>query len=380
MQNVLRYTTNQDRSFLTAALEDGFCVYQLSPLSLQARRRFDDGGVRIAQMIYRSNIILLVGGGKNPKFASNKVIFWDEKKQAPVGEIEFKSEVLNIQCDKQFLLVMLKNKAVLYSITNGPVLLKEIQTSSERGTCSMVSLGQNAIMCIPARNVGHIQLMFFKAKQFKSSIILAHEAAISSLSFSRTGKLLASCSEHGTLIRVWNTETGEKITELRRGFQKAKIKLLRFSPDETLFAASSERSTLHVYSLQGNPIKLLKSSLKVDDEDRLTGSGSTDSFENQMIDSEDAVQQTHWKRRIGEMIDAGKRPHWTIKLASSDPSAMEWLSDTSLFVAYLNGDYQTFTLTVEEHVHKGKSSFQPTLSVHYRAVNNKFGNILSDDE
>ena len=51
-------------------------------------------------MLYRSNIIALVGGGKNPKYNKNYVIFWDEKQSKIVSELRFESKILNLKLKK----------------------------------------------------------------------------------------------------------------------------------------------------------------------------------------------------------------------------------------------------------------------------------------
>lgn len=63
------------------------------------------------------------------------------------------------------------------------------------------------------------------------------------------GRLLATASEKGTLIRLLNTETGHPLAEFRRGSDKADIYSLSFDIKSTWLAVSSDKPTIHVFAV-----------------------------------------------------------------------------------------------------------------------------------
>lgn len=55
----------------------------------------------MVSMLFRTNIMALVGGGKNPRFAPNKVVLFDERLGKTQAELEFRSEVRRVLLIKE---------------------------------------------------------------------------------------------------------------------------------------------------------------------------------------------------------------------------------------------------------------------------------------
>lgn len=60
---------------------------------------------------------------------------------------------------------------------------------------------------------------------------------------------MATASEKGTLVRLWDTKTGTQIRELRRGADRADIYSLAFSANAEWLCVSSHKGTVHIYGL-----------------------------------------------------------------------------------------------------------------------------------
>ena len=48
-----------------------------------------NGGIGIAEMVERTNLMVLVGGGDSPKWPINKCMVWDDAVSKIIGELSF---------------------------------------------------------------------------------------------------------------------------------------------------------------------------------------------------------------------------------------------------------------------------------------------------
>lgn len=247
---------NQDQGCFVTALSDGFRVFSKDPLTSKRQRDFVDGGLGHAEMLFRCNYLALVGGGKLPLYPTNKVMIWDDRKNSVVIELPFKSEVRSVRLRRDRIVVALETKICIFTFTQSPQKLHTFITcDNPKGLCVLCPHNNNSLLVFPGQEKGQVQMVNLADAKMAPSIIAAHEAALACISLSQDGSLLATASEKGTLIRIFDTKTGQKKYEVRRGKKQATINCINFSPDLSMIVVSSNHSTIHVFELEDDSKK-----------------------------------------------------------------------------------------------------------------------------
>uniref|UniRef100_A0A8C3P8U8 WD repeat domain 45 n=1 Tax=Chrysemys picta bellii TaxID=8478 RepID=A0A8C3P8U8_CHRPI len=157
--NSLRF--NQDQSCFCCAMESGVRIYNVEPLMEKGHLDHEQvGSVALVEMLHRSNLLAIVGGGGNPKF----------------------SEI--------------------------------------SGLCDLCPSLEKQLLVFPGHKCGSLQLVDLSSTQPGTSsapfTINAHQGEIACVSLNQPGTVVASASRQGTLIRLFDTQSKEKLVELRR--------------------------------------------------------------------------------------------------------------------------------------------------------------------
>ncbi|ODV96092.1 hypothetical protein PACTADRAFT_2392 [Pachysolen tannophilus NRRL Y-2460] len=292
---LLNASFNQDQGCFAICHENGFAIYNTDPMELRVQKNFaaenggsGNSGIGYISMLHRTNYLSLVGGGKSPKFPISKIIIWDDLKKKASLVLEFNSPVLKVLLSRIRIIGVLKNQVYVYIFSSPPKLLCSYESyDNEHGICELSSgiimsnshrnfndgdisnkarnnhihhhisnNGDDAhtlqILAFPGRSIGQIQLVDVSPlgqERNLVSIIKAHKSRIRCLALNRSGTMIASASDTGTIIRIHSTTTCNLIYEFRRGIDKVIITSMSFSPNSSKLAVLSDKNTLHVYSL-----------------------------------------------------------------------------------------------------------------------------------
>ena len=239
---------NHTNNYCCFGTSIGFYIYQINPFQKVLSRKID-GGVSMIKMLHESNIILFVGKTDRGLYPNNKLIIWDDHKKNVLGEISYNNKIINIDLTKNNIIVLCEHKIYIYEFES-LTLVKSIDIV---GSGNMMSIGseETDYLIYPGNEIGTVNITKLNSDYFQK--IQAHTSSIKTLYLNSTGSHFVTASETGTLVRIFNTETGEKVKELRRGCDQTEIKDVRMSVDNSLLLVSSNKGTIHIYNTGINP-------------------------------------------------------------------------------------------------------------------------------
>lgn len=245
-EKILCLNFNQDQTCFACGTEKGYHIYNSYPFENTIHK---DLGHRIIiiEMLYRSNILALVGNDDDdPKWNNHKIVLWDDHESKSVGELTFKSVIKGVKLRKDKIGIITEARIYLYNISDFKMIDAIDTCNNPNGICS-ISKKDNVIIVCPSTTKGHIHIINYENN---SSIdVQAHESDLSAIEISPDSKLCATASYKGTLIRVFSIDEGNLLQELRRGSGKARIHCISFHPNMKWLTCSSDKKTVHVFSL-----------------------------------------------------------------------------------------------------------------------------------
>lgn len=213
----------------------------------------------------------LVGGGKSPRYSPNKVMIWDDHLSRCIGELSFRTEVRAVRLRRDRIIVVLQFRIYVYNFADLK-LLHQIETwSNTKGICALSPSPKTCVLACPGQRKGEVRVELYTSK--KTRFIMAHDSSLACLSLSLDGSLLATASNKGTLVRIFNTADGTKLQEVCDVLPLPVGNILEFIP---IFLWFINRTIIYDFGL---PVYVLASISELDASAQILGTFITCIFD-----------------------------------------------------------------------------------------------------
>ena len=210
-----------------------------------------NGGIGIIEMFQRTNLLALVGGGKNPKFQINQLIIWDDHQGKIISKLRFNENLMSVRLRNNKIIVLTRNKFYAFNMKTlvTIAIIKTYDNPLGIIATSNGDINNKLIVAFPYESQGHVFLGETTQKCEKLSVVQAHDSKIACISINKDGTLLATASDKGTLIRIFTTNDGQKFSEFRRGTKTVEMNCIAFDPNNKFIGCSSNVGTIHIFSI-----------------------------------------------------------------------------------------------------------------------------------
>ncbi|KAG5184715.1 autophagy-related protein 18, partial [Tribonema minus] len=236
---------NQDATCLVLGLRGGFRIYDCSPFV----QRFSTGGGGLlhVEMLFCTSLVALVGGGDQPAFSPRRLRLWDTRKRAALCELNFVTAVLAVRLNRRRVVVALERALHVFDITCAMKCLHTLATvPNPRAVVAFSPNEENCHLAFPGTGVGEVVMYDALALKVLNKVA-ACKSRVAAMAFCRSGALLATASEQGTVVRVFTVPGAQQVFTLRRGTYSSAIRSLAFNQSATRLAVCGSSSTVHVF-------------------------------------------------------------------------------------------------------------------------------------
>jgi len=235
---------NNQGNILIASSETKYTIFRLSPKIEKYSNTNMDRIIKTIKMLDNTNMMIvlyanLISG------VNNSMSIWDDKMKTSIVEINLKDNVRDVFIVRNCTIAVLERIVCVFNY-KGALIGSKNTYCNENGICC----ASDNLIATLGETKGSILLWNHNAQS--SSTINAHSNNISAIEFNNDETLIATASEMGTNIHVFEIDSGDLKYKLRRGLSKAKIMSMTFSFDGEMLACSSSTKTVHVFKLKDN--------------------------------------------------------------------------------------------------------------------------------
>jgi len=249
---ILNFSFNKQVSHMVCCTENGYHIYALNPKIIKIASLHEGNGFSIAKMLGITERQILVGGGKKPFCSDAAAIIWNVEAKTEMLQLIMKEKIYNILYEEDKIVVIFEKK--IY-VLNEHCKLDYAKSTflNKDGLCTITKNATDQKILTLGPQLGEVAIWDTKNnKNYK--IIKAHNSNITAIAINPDGTRIATGSETGTLIKVFDI-SGTELHTFRRGSTTTKIYSLAFNSNSTHLACCSGNGTIHIFDLNSDPVE-----------------------------------------------------------------------------------------------------------------------------
>ena len=256
---ILYLSFNKDKTCLSLGMRAGYRIYDLTKKdSLFFYERKCGKGIGIIEMLEKTNILGLVGGGDEPLESPNKLIIYDDKEGKNIAELTFKGIILSIRLKRDKILVILDNYIYLIDTINFKPL-------------DVIDLGydkpkHNAFSFTLEPDINH--LAYYLNNNNKNKIIIysydkdnkrhsldlksnfKSNDIVSCMEFDKEGKLLAVATKNYDYLLIYAVDNGIPICKCHIGIKSVNSLYISFEEDNEFLCVSLDNGEVVIFNIK----------------------------------------------------------------------------------------------------------------------------------
>lgn len=213
---LLSLSWNQNYECFAVGTSHGFQIYNCNPFKKISGRNLRSGGFVIVEMLFRWNVLALVGRGDNAQYPPNRVVIWDDCRRRCIYKFSFKHEVRAVKLTRDCIVMVLERWVYVYNFTNLRLLCKLQTEANPRGICCLSHHSNTSVLACPGLCLGEVRIEHIDSKMTK--LFKAYDSDIACFAMTLDGRILATASTNGTLFRIFNTMDGTCLQEVSSAF------------------------------------------------------------------------------------------------------------------------------------------------------------------